>query len=349
VRLLSAGFEFELAEASKKLVDRILHVKPGEEVVITADSGSDWRVVSATAQAVKLAGGKPLVLWFNMARGVAMEAEKDIAVRSIRAALMEADVWIEFNRSWLLYSTIYEDVMKKGKTRYLILVGMTADMMVRLIGRVNLDVLFEFQKRLASIISRSHDFELKTAEGTNMVFKNDPSRPVLVEGEVTGPGDYALVGQVDWAPLEDSINGVFVVDGSIYPPEGLGVLRRPVRIYIEKGRITGIEGGREAEMFKTWLSKFNDPRMYNVAHIALGCNPNARLTGNILEDERVWGAVDWGFGSQAPTYKGKLGLAPSHTDAVALGATLVADGEYVLKDGEYVHPDLRELVKELKE
>ncbi len=346
---MSAGFEFELAEASRKLVHKILHIKPGEEVIITADSGSDWRVVSATAQAVKLAGGKPLVLWFNMARGVAMEAERDIATRSIRAALMEADVWIEFNRSWLLYSTIYEDVMRKGKIRYLILVGMTADMMVRLIGRVNLDALFEFQRRLASIISRSHYVELRTAEGTNMVFKNDPSRPVLIEGEVVGPGDYALVGQVDWAPLEESINGVFVADGSIYPPEELGVLRRPVRIYIENGRITGIEGGREAETFKAWLSKFNDPRMFNVAHIALGCNPNARLTGNILEDERIWGAVDWGFGSQAPTYKGKLGLASSHTDAVALGATMVADGEYILKNGEYVHPDLRELLRELRD
>ena len=342
------GFEFELAEASMKLVNRILNVKPGEEVVITADSGSDWRVVAATAQAVKLAGGKPLVLWFNMARGVGVEAEKDIASRSIRAAILEADVWIEFNKNWLLYSTIYEEAMRRGRVRYLILVGMDADMMVRLIGRVNLDALFEFQKRLASIISKSREFTLTTREGTNMTFKNDPSRPVLIEGEVLGPGDYALVGQIDWAPVEESIDGVFVADATIYPPEELGILRRPVKILIDHGRIVEIEGGREAEIFKTWLSKFNDDRMYQVAHIALGCNPKARLSGNILEDERIWGAVDWGFGSQAPTYKGKFGIAPSHTDAVALGATLIADGEYILKDGEYVHPDLRDLVRELK-
>ncbi|HWQ17955.1 MAG TPA: hypothetical protein VNL13_09020 [Sulfolobales archaeon] len=342
------GFEFELAEAARKLVDKVLHIRPGEEVVITADSGSDWRVVVATAQAVRLAGARPLVLWFNMARGFAMQAEKDIPVRAIRAAVLNSDVWIEFNKNWLLYSSIYEEAIKSGRIRYLILVGMDADMMVRMIGRINIEALLEFQKRLQSIVADSKEFSLVSPEGTNMSFKNDPSRPILVEGEVTGPGDYALIGQVDWAPIEESINGVFVVDGSIYPPAELGSLRKPVKITIEKGRIVSIEGGREAEILRKWLEDLEDPNMYNVAHIALGCHPNAKLTGNILEDERVWGAVDWGFGSQSPTFKGKLGIAVSHFDALALGTTLIADGEPLIKNGEYVHRNLADLVKKLK-
>lgn len=346
--MVISGFEFELIEAAGKLVDKVLHIRPGEEVVITADSGSDWRVVVATAQAVRLAGAKPLVLWFNMARGVGMEAERDVPAKSIRAAVLSSDVWIEFNKSWLLYSSIYEEAVKSGRIRYLILVGMDADMMVRMIGRVNIEALFEFQKKLQSIIAGSREFSLTSPEGTSMTFENDPSRPILVEGEVIGPGDYAPVGQVDWAPLEESINGTFVADGSIYPPAELGLLKKPVKLTIEKGRIIGIEGGREAEILRKWLEDMGDPNMYNVAHIALGCHPNAKLTGNILEDERVWGAVDWGFGSQSPTFKGKLGIATSHFDAVALGATLTVDGELLIRNGEYVHKDLIDLIKRLK-
>ncbi len=342
------GFEFELAEAARELVEKMLKVKPGEEVVITADSGSDWRVVVSTAQAVKMAGAKPLVLWFNMARGVGMEAERDIAARSIRSAILSSDVWIEFNRNWLLYSSIYEEAMKSGKIRYLILVGMDADMMVRLIGRVNLDTLYEFQRRLASIVRSSREFIVRSPSGTDLTFRNDPARPILIEGEVTGPGDYALVGQIDWAPEEDTINGVLVIDGSLYPPQEIGLIRTPIRIKIERGRITEINGGREAKLLKRWLEELGDPNMYNVAHIALGCHPNAKLTGNILEDERVWGAIDFGFGSQAPTYRGKFGLAISHTDGLFLNATLIADGEYIMVNGDYVHKDLRDLARGLR-
>jgi len=33
-----------------------------------------------------------------------------------------------------------------------------------------------------------------------------------------------------------------------------------------------------------------------MAHICYGFNPGAKLTGDIVEDERVWGCVEWGIG-----------------------------------------------------
>jgi len=182
-----------------------------------------------------------------------------------------------------------------------------------------------------------------------MEFENDNSRPILVEGEILGPGDYALLGQVDWAPLEESINGTFVADVTAYPPFELGLLKKPIEIHIERGKIKEIKGEREANIFKNWLLNLQDLNMFNVAHIAIGCNPNAKPSGNILEDERIWGAIDWGFGSQAPTFKGKFGLAKSHTDCVMLNATLKADGITIIENGEFVHPELREISKKLRE
>ena len=97
-----------------------------------------------------------------------------------------------------------------------------------------------------------------------------------------------------------------------------------------------IEGGREAKIFEAWLGFIQ------------GCNPRARLSGNILEDERVWGVVEWSIGYQSPTFKGKVGHASSHTDGICFYPTVVGDGEKVIERGEFIHPELVDLAKKLK-
>ncbi|MEM3832487.1 MAG: aminopeptidase [Thermoprotei archaeon] len=337
------GLDIELSLSAYKLVNDIMKIKPGEEVVITADTGSDWRVVETVAQMVGTIGAKPLVAWYKMPTGVGKAADQYIPLNLLKSLLPNADVWIEFNKSWLLYSTPYEEAMKSNKIRYICLVGMNTDMMVRNIGNINITLLYEFQRKLASITKHSKHMKITTPAGTNIEFDNDPNRPVLVEGEVSGPGEYMLFGQVDWAPIEDSINGVIVFDGSVWPPEQLGLLKTPIRLYIKDGKITNIEGGPEAKIFETWLKHFNDPNMLRLAHISYGCNPGAKLTGNILEDERVWGVIEWGIGYQSPTFKGKLGKASSHTDGICLLPTVLGDGEKIIENGEYVHPELFKL------
>jgi len=55
-----------------------------------------------------------------------------------------------------------------------------------------------------------------------------------------------------------------------------------------------------------------------------------------------------GIGSQSYTFKGKLGLASSHTDGVCLNPTVIGDGTKIIEEGEYVHPELAELARKLK-
>lgn len=330
------NFSLELIKAAYKLVKDVMKVESGEETIITADTSSDWRVVEATAGAVNVVGGKPLVLWYPTPPGVGKAADPYLPMKSLTSALKSADVWIEFNKAWLLYSTPYEVAMSEGDLRYICLVGMDTDMMVRLIGRVDVNEVLKLQRRIAEATSKARAMRITTPAGTNVSFENDPKRPVLVEGEVSGPGEYMLFGQVDWAPIEESINGIIVFDGSVWPPEELGLLKEPIRLYVEEGRVVKIEGGREARIFENWLRSFNDPKMFCIAHLSYGCNPGAKLTGNILEDERVWGVIEWGLGSQSSTFKGKLGLASSHTDGVCLNPTVWADDKKILENGNFL-------------
>ena len=337
----------EVMDGVYKLVKDVLHVKKRECVVITSDSGADMHVVEATAQATKLLGAKPMVIWYPMPPEVGKAADPYLPMGPLENALKHADVWIEFNKSWLLYSTPWDNVMRENRVRYICLVGMDSEMLVRNVSRVNVPVLLEFQRVLGNITKRIKKMHLTTPAGTDLVFENDPDRPVFMEGDVRGPGDYMLFGQVDWAPIEESINGVLVFDGSVWPPQELGLLKEPITMEIEEGIVKKIRGGQEARIFERWLKSFKDPNMFNIAHISYGCNPGAKLTGNILEDERIWGAVEWGLGNQAESFRGKFGAAKSHTDGICLAPTLTGNGEIIIEDGEYVHPELQTLVRKV--
>jgi hypothetical protein len=64
---------YEAAVGARKLVEQIMLVKPGEDVVITADTSTDSRVVDLTAQAVAAAGATPTVVWYETRPTSAME------------------------------------------------------------------------------------------------------------------------------------------------------------------------------------------------------------------------------------------------------------------------------------
>ena len=337
----------ELAKASEVLVRDMIKVKPDEDVLIYADTESDRLVVEEAARAVSNVGAKLAVLWYRAPLGVG-EAADQYLPRSLSAAMANCDIMIEFSNKYLLYSTPWRKAMETQRVRYICLSGMDTDMMVRCIGRVNVPVLVEFQEMLADLTMKARGMRVTTSAGTDVTFENDRDRPVFREGIVSDkPGEYMLIGQVDWAPIEDSLNGTIVFDGSIWPPEELGLIRTPVTLEVEKGKVIEVKGGWEAKLYEKWLKSFQDPAMLNLAHISYGCNPGAKLTGQMVEDERVWGCVQWGLGYQAESFKGKAGPAKSHTDGTCLNPSVWIDNVQIEREGSYVNADLATLARKL--
>lgn len=344
-------YEYELGKAAHKLATEMYKLKPGETFVITADTESDPRVVDATAAAAFAAGAKPMVIWLASPLGVGKAADPMLPVEALTAVLREADAWAEFNNEWLLYSTPYTTVTKEGcfkkRLRHLCLVGMNVDMMIRTIGRVDLPKLKDFQDKLITMTKAAKHMRLTTPAGEDVEFDNDPKRPIICEvGYADTPGSHMLGGQIGWSPVFDSINGVIVFDGSIVPP--IGLVKEPVKLHVEKGKVVKVEGAKDAMTFETWLKSFKAPLMLRLAHVCYACNPGANLTGNIVEDERVWGATEWGLGYVGGMLTGGEPIeAPSHTDGICLDTSIWLDGELIWDKGEVVHPELKELAKKL--
>ena len=157
-----------------------------------------------------------------------------------------------------------------------------------------------------------------------------------------------LGGQVSWCPVEETINGTLVFDAAVFPPAELGKLSEKIKLTIKDGVITDIEGGREAEIFKNWLESFDDPNMFRLAHYSLGFNPGVtKATGRIVEDERIFGCIEFGFGSQGESIMGAFWDAASHTDGVVSKPTIILDGKVFEEDGIYLDEKARDFCRRL--
>lgn len=347
-------YQFETVKSAIKLLKECFNVKPGDSVVITADTLSNTQVVEATAQAAHALGAKPMTIMMPAPRGVGKAGDMDMPLGPLSGALEKADIWIEYNEMWLLYSTAFDKAVENNKNlKYMCLVGMNPDLMIRNIGRVNNIVLGEFLDKAEEITKKAKHVRITTPAGCDIEFEHVPGRDFYTSNGMVGDGEWKMMaGQISWSPDFASINGKIVFDGSVNPP--IGLINEPITLIVEKGYVKEILGGNEAKEFEAWIKSFNDPEMYRVAHLSYGFNPGAKLTGDVVEDERVWGSTEWGIGNVGPQLVSDLpgGLdAASHTDGICMNSTVWLDGELFLKDGEVVGPteEIVELAKRAKQ
>jgi len=345
---MSYYYEYELGKAAKILCEDLFKLKPGETFVITADTGSDYRVVHATATAAFACDAKPMVVCTASPLGMGKAADSTLPMKALTAVLVETDAWIEYNRNIILYSTPYDIANAKNpKLRYVCASAMNVDMMVRLIGRIDFYNLEKFMTRLVKLTENSKHIRITTPAGTDVEFDNDPKHPVNLRGSrYDVPSTHMIPGQISWSPALDTINGKIVFDGSIVPPI-VGVLEEPVTLQIKNGTIVKIEGGKEAIEYEKWLKGLDHPQMFKLAHTAYGVHPNARLTGDIVEDERIWGATVWGIGNVGPILIPGGISGPSHSDGICLNSSVWLDNVQIMNTGKFIDPQLKKLAEKL--
>jgi leucyl aminopeptidase (aminopeptidase T) len=327
-------YAFELAKAARVLCEQILEVRPGQTVVMTADTQSDSRVLWATAAAVFAADAVPIVLYYHTQPRPQMELPPPIA-----AAVASADVWIEFAVAYTVYTHSWQRAVDAG-VQYCGINGIDADGMVRCIGRQDVNLLAKMGAAIQGLIGET-EMRVTSAAGTDVTFSNrgievgtfrmkanPEKRPIM------------LSGQVSWSPVKESLNGRLVADGVLYPPAEVGIIAEPIELTVSAGRIARISGGREARMLQAWLDGLNDPTLYRIAHISLGFKPGRPApTGRILEDERAFGDIDFGFGA----WLGRP--AAGHFDFTCRQVSSWAGNRRLQDEGTFVEAELAALCR----
>lgn len=349
---LNLGFEprneylsWETKKGAVKYLRDAMCVKAGETVLITGDTSSDKRVMDAFAEAALILDAIPVQLTYATAPLSLLDPPLPV-----QAAAMQANVWLECAYQTVQHTPSWQKVIKEGNgTRYACLTGIDVDMLVRCVANVNYDKMVEFGEYLKATIEKVDTIEVKSANGTNLVAKQ-AGRKVRHSGQKATFGNYPFMlgGQISWCPLETSINGTLVMDGALWPPSDICILKDNIELTLVDGYVTEIKGGRDAQRLKEWMASFNDPNSYRLAHYSLGFNPGVKApTGRIVEDERVFGGIEFGIGSQGAAIMGEKWDALSHTDGTIVKPTLIFDGVVFEQDGVYVDEKARELCREM--
>ena len=116
-----------------------------------------------------------------------------------------------------------------------------------------------------------------------------------------------------------------------WPRIGL-VQGHPAHLTVEGGRLTKATGPEGERLYE--LLTGAGEQGTNLAELGVGTNERARLTGNILEDEKMLGTVHVAFGASAGI--GGTVSVPIHLDVVVTDATLTIGDTAVLDAGRYV-------------
>jgi len=154
-----------------------------------------------------------------------------------------------------------------------------------------------------------------------------PSTGVLRE---KGQSGNLPSGEVFLAPWEDQTNGVVVVDGSM---ASIGMLEEPMVITVKDGYAVEIQGGHQAKLFEEMLDKAG-PDARAVAEFGIGTNYKAKLTGMILEDEKVFGTIHIAFGNNI-TMGGRIAVN-LHVDGLVKEPDVWFDDELIMQKGKMV-------------
>ena len=147
-------------------------------------------------------------------------------------------------------------------------------------------------------------------------------------GQYFKPGSYGNLptGEGYIAPIEGTANGEIIIDGSI---ASIGIVKAPLKVKIENGYATNFVGP-DAYRLKEILGTKEEAR--NIAELGIGTNPQARLIGNILEDEKIYGTVHIAFGDNS-TFGGNT-QAGIHIDGIILNSVLYIDDKLIVKEGK---------------
>ena len=200
------------------------------------------------------------------------------------------------------------------------------------------------------LLAGAKHMRITSPHGTDVSYTLNTFPTLREYGSTDEPGrwDHWPSGFVFTGGDDDGVNGQIVVaPGDILLPQGIYV-REPIIYTIEKGWITDIRGGLEADLVNSYMSSFNDERGFGMSHVGWGMNPNAKWHG--MEP----GLFPGGMGMEARSYLGNVMFSTGpnnelggsndtscHLDIPMRGCSLFLDDEAVVLDGEIVVKELQ--------
>src|ERR671919_1037204 len=309
----------DLDRAVRAVVRDCLGVKQGEEVLVVANPATRGLGESLREEAVE-AGADGVLTVISERDSHAAEPPRTVA-----DAMAAADVILAPTVQSLSHTAARKRASEAG-ARCATLPGVTEEMLARVMS-ADMEGLRRKGHAIAEALDAAAEAHVTSANGSDLSLDLSGRKAIPDAGELTVAGAFGNLpcGEGFIAPLGGQ--GTLVIDGSM---AGVGLVDEAVELVIEGGHLTSARGG-QGMAFMELLTEHGEAGT-NVAELGIGTNERAKLTGNILEDEKILGTCHVAFGASAAI--GGTVQVPVHLDCVVMKPTVELDGEAIMRDGE---------------
>lgn len=282
----------KMTTAARNALVHVLDLTAGDSVLVVTDShttrvGEAFRDGAAReGSAVDLfflpPNGRPLS---ELPPGLGEALDGKTIVINVFKSMQEET---PFRIKWIkaVYST--------KKTRIGHCPGITEAMMTE--GPMNVDyaAMSRTAHDLIGRFAHARSVHITAPGGTDLVI-DITGRPFLTDVHATVEmGCNLPCGEIYNAPVESGADGLLVVDGSI---GDVGNVDKPLFITIKEGRIDTIESEDTALLAEVRKLTNIDAEASLLGELGIGVNPGAKLTGNLLEDEKAYRTAHIAFGN----------------------------------------------------
>jgi len=307
-------------KGARVAVETCMKVKPEETVLIVTDTDK-LRIAEAFVYAAASIGAKTVASVMEPAQEHAKEPPKPVA-EAMKAAQV---VLIPTSES--LSHTDARRAATQAGARIASMPGITEDMMR--IGGLTADYkqIAVLTKKVADIVETAKKVRVTTPSGTDLTMSIEGRPPLKDTGLYHKPSEWGNLpaGEVCLAPIEGTTNGVLIIDsmGS--------TVTQPLKATVKDGwakRFDGPDAGRLEGILKS-----ADRNAYNIGELGIGTNSKARITGNVLEDEKVLGTVHIALGDNT-SYQGGHTKSKIHLDGMLLQPTVKVDTRVLMQKGK---------------
>lgn len=326
---------------------RLCRLKSTEMVTILTNANTHPQTLLTAAMAVQNFGAKVTRLDLPVLNGEKSLSRDPFAYvgatplqgnRAALAALKASDLVLDL--MLLLFSVEQQEILGAG-TRILLAVE-PPEVLTRLMPteQDRNDVL-----TAAEQLRRGRELQVTSKAGTNLICPVGQYEILQEYGFVDEPArwDHWPSGLVATWPNEGQVHGTVVLDrGDILLPMK-SFVREPITLTMEKGYLTSIAGGLDADILREYMDSFHDPEAYAVSHLGWGLQKRAQWSVLELYDREA------AYGMDARAFAGNFlfSLGPNteaggsrntacHIDIPMRHCTLTLDGRTVVSHGRLV-------------
>jgi leucyl aminopeptidase (aminopeptidase T) len=334
----------------------VVGLKDGEEVlIITNFEGDVFPIARTIFDVTRKLGGKPTMAIQEMKTTYtyaerlvleALRAEPDVVV-SLSANKMGKDPYglsIGYmGRDGKKYSSLFDKLMDGDKRiRGFWSPTTTVEMFERCVA-VDYKAMQAKALSLKNALDGHKEIHITAPGGTDAYISIKGRKAFLDDGDFSTPGKGGNLpaGEAFISPAIEGVSGTIVFDGTVDLVPNAVIPKKPVKLIMKDGYVDRVVGGVEAkELLKVIENgakmahekglKDEERNARHIGELGIGINYKAKMTGNLLEDEKLGKTVHFAIGANYDNDANAL----IHQDCLVMNPSMWVDNKLIMKDGK---------------